>query len=107
MKKLVISILLVLSLSAIPVQGIADSSLKIIFEDVVWGLCIGTLVGGATLAFVDHPGDHLDRIAQGASIGVIGGMCFGFYEISPVFYSMKDPVHKDQVYVVGFMIPFK
>jgi len=107
MKKFVISILLVLSLLAIPAQGMADSSLKIIFEDIVWGLCIGTLVGGATLAFVDHPSDHLDRIAQGASVGVIGGMCFGFYEISPIFYSIKDPVHKDRVYVVGLTIPFK
>ncbi|MEA3221742.1 MAG: hypothetical protein U9P49_01070 [Thermodesulfobacteriota bacterium] len=107
MKKLAISILLVISLLAIPAQGMADSSLKIIFEDTVWGLCIGALVGTATLAFVDHPSDHLDRIAQGASVGVIGGMCFGLYEISPVFYSIKDPVHKDRVYVVGLRIPFK
>ncbi|MCD6569885.1 MAG: hypothetical protein J7L53_04195 [Deltaproteobacteria bacterium] len=107
MKRLIISILLVISLLAIPAQGMADSSLKIIFEDTVWGLGIGTLVGAATLAFVDHPSDHLDRLAQGASIGVIGGMCFGLYEISPVFYSIKDPIHKDQVYGLGLIIHFK
>ncbi len=93
---------------ALPSNARADgSSLQIIFEDTLWGMGIGALVGAASLAFVNEPSDHMDRILQGASIGIIGGVCFGFYEVSPMFYSMKDPHTGKRIYVMGVNIQLK
>ena len=93
---------------ALPTNARAgSSSLQIIFEDTLWGMGIGALVGAASLAFVNEPSDHMDRIAQGASIGIIGGICFGFYEVSPLFYSMKDPRTGERTYVMGLNFRLK
>jgi hypothetical protein len=44
-----------------------------------YGVLAGTLVGAATLAFSDRPGENLNRIARGASIGLYAGMLLGAY----------------------------
>ena len=98
---------LVISIFALPAPLKADSSLEVIFEDTMWGMGIGTLLGAATLAFTNDPGDHYDRLVQGASIGVICGTCFGFYEVSPMFYSVRDPASGNRTYVLGVNFQLK
>jgi len=44
-----------------------------------YGVLAGTLVGAASLAFVDKPGDNLQHVARGASIGLYMGIGLGFY----------------------------
>jgi hypothetical protein len=51
-----------------------------------YGVLAGTLVGAATLAFTDQPGENLNNIARGASIGLYAGMLLGFY----VVYGVSD-----------------
>lgn len=46
-----------------------------------YGVLAGTLVGAATLAFSDRPGDNLNRVARGASIGLYAGILLGFYVV--------------------------
>lgn len=108
MKKAFVTMALVLSLFALPSTSNAQSSLEVVLWDSLLGAGIGALVGAATLAFMDHPGDHLERIAQGASVGLIGGIAFGFYEISPVFYSSVDPAgNRERLYGLRVTVPLK
>jgi len=108
MKKALVSIALVLSLFMLPCTSHAESSLEVVLWDSLLGAGIGALVGAATLAFMDHPGDHLERIAQGASVGLIGGIAFGFYEISPVFYTSVDPAgQRERLYGLKVTVPLK
>jgi len=108
MKKAFVTMALVLSLFALPGTSNAQSSLEVVLWDSLLGAGIGALVGAATLAFMDHPGDHLERIAQGASVGLIGGIAFGFYEISPVFYSSVDPAgNRERIYGLRVTVPLK
>ena len=51
-----------------------------------YGVIAGTIVGSATLAFADNPGDKLHRIARGASLGLYAGIMLGFY----VTYGVSD-----------------
>lgn len=44
-----------------------------------YGVLAGTLVGAASLAFVDKPGENLQHVARGASIGLYMGIGLGFY----------------------------
>lgn len=44
-----------------------------------YGVLAGTLVGAASLAFVDRPGENLQYVARGASIGLYIGIGLGYY----------------------------
>jgi hypothetical protein len=46
-----------------------------------YGVLAGTLVGTASLAFEEHPGDKLHRVARGASLGLYGGILLGLYVV--------------------------
>lgn len=107
MKKLIIYALLSMSLISLPAESNAASSLQVVAEDSLWGALIGGLVGVASLAFKDHPNDNFDLIYKGASIGLVCGVAFGIYEISPVFYAYKDPATKETTYAFGLFIPLK
>jgi hypothetical protein len=65
-------------------------TLEVVLYDGMVGAAIGAVAGTATLAFMDHPSDHYDRVVQGAAIGALCGMAFGFYEIRPVLYTYTD-----------------
>lgn len=108
MKKVIVSFALVLALFVLPAQSHAGSSLEVVFWDSLMGAGIGALVGGAALAFMEHPGDHLERIAQGASVGLICGLGFGMYEISPMFYTTTLPSgKKERVYGLQLRVPLQ
>jgi hypothetical protein len=55
-----------------------------------YGVLAGTLVGTATLAFSDKPGDNLNRIARGASIGLYAGILLGLYVVNLSSTSEED-----------------
>jgi hypothetical protein len=46
-----------------------------------YGVLAGTLVGAASLAFSDKPGDNLNKVARGASLGLYAGILLGLYVI--------------------------
>ncbi len=112
MKKLVTILAFVLAVAAFPcvspAAGPDNPSLDVVLYDSLVGAGIGALAGTATLAFMDHPGDHMERIVQGAAIGMLCGMVFGFYEIRPVLYSFTDPSGKrETAYGLSFNLPLK
>ena len=61
-----------------------------------YGVLAGTLVGAATLAFTDKPGDNLNRVARGASIGLYSGIVLGVYVVYFV------PSQRDQLDVPDY-----
>ncbi len=46
-----------------------------------YGVLAGTLVGAASLAFTSKPGESLNRVARGASIGLYTGILLGLYVV--------------------------
>jgi len=71
---LMISVVLLTSLS-VPCSA-ADSSFSELFENTLYGGLVGTLVGGALLAFTNKPSDHLDYLTIGAASGVLAGVAY-------------------------------
>lgn len=71
------TLLLTTSLS-VPLHA-AESSLKVVFEDSLYGGLVGALIGTATLAFTNNRSDHLDNIAYGAAAGIIAGAGVGVF----------------------------
>ena len=46
-----------------------------------YGVLAGTLVGTASLAFTDQPGENLQLVARGASLGLYAGILLGIYVV--------------------------
>jgi hypothetical protein len=112
MKKTIALLAFVIAAAILPcasqAAGPDRTDLDIVLYDSLVGAGIGALAGTATLAFMSHPGDHLERITQGAAIGLICGMAFGVYEIRPVLYSYTDHEGKrDMAYGLAFSMPLK
>jgi hypothetical protein len=59
----------------------ADTSGREFMMSCTYGVLAGTLVGAASLAFVDKPGDNINRIARGASLGLYAGILLGVYVV--------------------------
>jgi hypothetical protein len=73
-------------LSAIVILGFSDrasgeNSGREFLMSCTYGVLAGTLVGAASLAFVDKPGDNLNHVARGASLGLYTGIFLGLYVI--------------------------
>lgn len=54
-----------------------------------YGVLAGTLVGAATLAFTEQPGENINRVARGASLGLYAGILLGLYVVYVVPGQMK------------------
>ncbi len=65
-----------------------------------YGVLAGSMVGAASLAFTDRPGDHLQRVARGASIGLYTGILLGLY----VIYLVPDQQPRRQFMDEDFMM---
>jgi hypothetical protein len=72
--------ILVGSLVAMPFKAQADSTHEFMMS-AAYGALAGTLVGAATLAFSDRPGDNLNKVARGTSLGLYAGILLGLYVI--------------------------
>lgn len=59
----------------------AGSSTREFIMSCTYGVLAGTLVGAATLAFTDQPGDNLNKVARGASLGLYAGILLGLYVV--------------------------
>lgn len=64
--------------SLIPSKARADSTREFMMS-AAYGTLAGTIVGAATLAFSDKPGDNLNKVARGASLGLYAGILLGLY----------------------------
>ncbi|MCB0391442.1 MAG: hypothetical protein KDD58_09125 [Bdellovibrionales bacterium] len=56
-------------------------AMKEFVRSCTYGVLAGTLVGAATLAFTEQPGENINRVARGASIGLYAGILLGLYVI--------------------------
>lgn len=56
----------------------ADSSREFLLS-CTYGVLAGSLVGAATLAVEENPGDKIHRVARGASLGLYAGILLGLY----------------------------
>jgi hypothetical protein len=74
-------IILIFSVLVQPRLAMADPAKDFVMS-CTYGVLAGTLVGTATLAFSDKPGDNLNRIARGASIGLYAGIFLGLYVLN-------------------------
>lgn len=61
-----------------------------------YGILTGTLIGAASLAFTDNPGDNLHRIARGASLGLYAGIALGYYVNSLDDQPVIDPAYTEE-----------
>ncbi len=79
-KKLFIQ--LVLCFSIITSVSVAQATpMKEFITLTTYGVLAGTLVGTASLAFTDNPGENLQLVARGASLGLYAGILLGVYVI--------------------------
>lgn len=88
-KKLLLSIITITFISgvvAIPANEAKADSGREFMMSVTYGTLAGALLGTASLAFTDKPGDKLQRIARGASLGLYFGILLGLY----VIYGVSD-----------------
>jgi hypothetical protein len=61
-----------------------------------YGVLAGTLVGAATLAFTSNPGENLQNVARGASLGLYAGIGLGFYTV----YVLPKQLEKEQEKII-------
>jgi hypothetical protein len=71
---------LVSTISLAPSRAQADSTREFMMS-AAYGTLAGTIVGAATLAFSDRPGDNLNKVARGASLGLYAGILLGLYVV--------------------------
>src|SRR4051812_10057258 len=78
----------------------ADNPQREFIMSCTYGVLAGTLVGAASLAFVSKPGDNLNRVARGASLGLYTGILLGLYVVyivpSMTAEEEQDPMVKLQ-----------
>lgn len=84
LKRWIVAIAVSLFLVAPPSH--ANTNMREFIMSCTYGVLAGTLVGAAMLAFTDQPGDHLSKVARGASIGLYAGILLGVY----VVYGVDD-----------------
>ena len=77
---LILSVLLV-------VQTIQAAELKEFLMSCAYGTGGGALLGAASIAFQEEPGEHMGNIARGASLGLYAGIGMGLY----LMYGYKEP----------------
>lgn len=79
MKKFILASFAALFL-LVSVESKADSTKEFIMS-CTYGVIAGTLVGAASLAFTSQPGENLNFIARGASLGLYAGIALGAYAV--------------------------
>ena len=74
------SAVIVLAFLALPTRSAwAGDPARDFVVSCSYGVLAGSLVGAAALAFTDRPGDSLNMVARGASIGLYAGILLGLY----------------------------
>lgn len=73
-----------------------DDSAHLFLTSCTYGVLAGTLVGAASLAFTSNPGQSLQDVARGASLGLYAGILLGLYVIY-VVPDLDDNTNSDEV----------
>ncbi|MCB0422769.1 MAG: hypothetical protein KDD61_17345 [Bdellovibrionales bacterium] len=91
---LIFACLLTFLIAFVPPKAEAQQSLagKEFILSCTYGVLAGTLVGFASLAFTDQPGENLNRVARGASLGLYLGIALGAY----VVYGVPNDYESEQ-----------
>lgn len=84
------AILLTLIFTLRPVSAQTSSHSREFMASCTYGVLAGTLVGAASLAFTDRPGDNLNKVARGASLGLYTGILLGLYVVYIVPGMMEE-----------------
>jgi hypothetical protein len=86
LKQAVVAVLVavMLVLSAAPARA---ARLEVVFKDGLWGAAIGALLGIAQVSTFKKPENETYRIGQGAALGIVLGVAFGFAEAGGAFAS--------------------
>lgn len=71
------------------VQTLQAAELKEFLMSCAYGTGGGALIGAASIAFQDEPGEHMGNIARGASLGLYAGIGMGLY----LMYGYKEPTN--------------
>ena len=66
---------------AAPQASTQDNSSHEFLMSCTYGVLAGTLVGAASLAFTSQPGQNLNIVARGASLGLYAGILSGLYVV--------------------------
>jgi len=105
LKRFVLPALLIFSF-CLPARVQAEP-MKTLFMSSAYGVLAGTLVGAASLAFTDHPGDNLRNVARGASLGLYAGILLGLYVIYLVPDDEEDLPYSPYETPAGFIPSFE
>jgi len=68
----------------------AESAIREIFEDSLYGGLTGSLIGAAIMAFTKRPGNHLEYMGYGAAGGVLVGAAFGAVRFSKTLAELDE-----------------
>lgn len=92
---MVIVLAIVLAIGVLPKTAQAEP-MRDFITSCSYGVMAGTLVGAASLAFSDKPGDNLNTIARGASLGLYAGILLGLYVVYGV-PNQEEAAIRDQL----------
>ena len=81
--------------------GGQSTAMREFIMSCTYGVLAGTLVGAAMLAFTDQPGDNLNKVARGASLGLYAGIMLGVY----VVYIVPGQLEQNEDYLIGLPPP--
>ncbi|MCB0356141.1 MAG: hypothetical protein KDD40_03995, partial [Bdellovibrionales bacterium] len=70
-------------------------AMKEFVRSCTYGVLAGTLVGAATLAFTEQPGENINRVARGASLGLYAGILLGLYVVYIVPGQINEELEDD------------
>ncbi len=90
-KKIVLRTFLVTALIAFTSASAKADATRDFMMSATYGTLAGTLVGAASLAFSERPGENLNKVARGASLGLYVGILLGLY----VAYGNSGPTEDD------------
>lgn len=85
-----------LLLPARPAQATAvGNPAKIFLVTTSYGVMAGSLIGLASLAFFEDPGNHMKNVAMGSSLGLYAGILLGAYMVYVVPEQNKPHPRKE------------
>ncbi|MCH2534864.1 MAG: hypothetical protein MK008_10520 [Bdellovibrionales bacterium] len=102
LKYILLITLVSLNLSA---QQQTSQPMREFITATTYGVLAGTLVGAASLAFTEQPGENLQRVARGASLGLYAGIFLGLYIVYVVPSAYQRELEYNQIPIDANAIP--
>ena len=89
-------VMMVVAMLCLATPKVQAENTREFITSCTYGVLAGTLVGAATLAFTDKPGDNLGNIARGASYGLYAGILLGAYVVYMVPKEGEEQYEEEQ-----------